>query len=246
MPLTTLTSAAEVLLASDHDPYVRSTLRQPMVSGWAGHGAVAWRATDAEERVPYVMTWGQPAQVALLIEELLPELRDQTRVTLPRGTAPLLPAWVALDGTDWDFRWLGEPPPVQPGEDAVVEVRGEQAGPLLALASPTASALPGDPAVRRWLGVRGLDGLSACAADTSGATGVGHLSSIAVHPDARGRGLGAAVSAALTRRLFAEGCDVVTLGMYATNTAGRALYDHLGMKDEHRFTSGPLQIRSRW
>jgi GNAT superfamily N-acetyltransferase len=244
--LTTLTSAAEVLLATDHDPYVRGSLRRPMVTGWTGHGAVAWRATDAEERVPYLMTLGEPAAVALLVEALLPELRDQTRVTLPRGTASLLPAWVALDGTDWDMRWLGEPPPVQPGEHRVVTVADAEVAPLLTLASPTASATPGDPAVLRWMGIRGPDGLLACAADTSGATAVGHLSSIAVHPDARGQGLGAAVTAALMRTLLNEGCDLVTLGMYASNTAGRALYDHLGMKDDHHFTSGPLQIRSRW
>lgn len=246
MPLTSLTSAAEVLLATDHDPYVRGTLRRPMVSGWTGHGAVAWRATDAEERLPYLMTLGKPAEVARLVEELLPELRDQSRITLPRGTAALLPAWVALEGTDWDFRWLGEPPPVQPAEELVVEVTDDEVGPLLALASPTASALAGDPAVLRWVGVRGPDGLLACAADTSAATGVGHLSSIAVRPEARRRGLGAAVTAALMRRLFADGCDLVTLGLYASNTAGRALYDHLGMADDHRFTSGPLQVRSRW
>ncbi len=241
-----LTSAAEVLLATDHDPYVRGSLRRHHVSGWTGHGAVAWRATDAEEGVPYLMTHGAPAAVALLVEELLPELRDQTRITLPRGTPPMLPAWVALDGTDWDFRWLGGPPPEQPGEDRVEPIEDTDVGALLALASPTASALPGDPAVLRWVGVQGSDGLLACAADTSGATGVGHLSSIAVHPDARGHGLGAAVTAALTRQLFADGCDLVTLGMYASNTAGRALYDHLGMADAHRFTSGPLQVRSRW
>jgi ribosomal protein S18 acetylase RimI-like enzyme len=244
--LTVLTSAAEVLLATDHDPYVRGSLRKPMVTGWTGHGAVAWRATDAEERRPYLMTLGDPHAVALLVEELLPELRDQTRITLPRGTAPLLPAWVALDGEDWDFRWLGAPPPEQPAEDRVVPVGDEEVAALLALASPTASALPGDPAVRRWVGFRSDQGLLACAADTSAATGVGHLSSIAVHPDARGQGLGAAVTAALSRQLLTGGCEVVTLGMYAWNTAGRALYDHLGMADTHRFTSGPLQVRSRW
>ena len=34
--------------------------------------------------------------------------------------------------------------------------------------------------------------------------------------------------------------------MYADNTAGRALYDRLGFADDHRFTSGVLQVRSRW
>ncbi|MDP9436340.1 MAG: GNAT family N-acetyltransferase, partial [Actinomycetota bacterium] len=99
-----------------------------------------------------------------------------------------------------------------------------------------------------WVGVRdrATGGLLAVAADTSGATGVGHLSSIAVHPAARGRRLGTAVTAGLTRRLFDGGADLVTLGMYADNTAGRALYDGLGWRDEHRFTSGALLVRSRW
>ena len=167
MPLTPLTSAAEVLLATDHDPFVRSTLRRPMVSGWTGHGAVAWRATDPEEHVSYLSVAGAPEQASRLLEELLPELPHGTRVTLPRGTAPLLPAWVALDGTDWDFWWYDAPPVVRAGEERVVDVTADEVAPLLEVASPTASALPGDPAVRRWLGVRGADGLLACAADTS-------------------------------------------------------------------------------
>ena len=244
--MTPLTTAAEVLLASDHDPYVRGTLRYAVTDGWAGHGAVAWRATDAHEQVPYLMALGEPSRVALLVEEVLPQLRDRQRVTLPRGTAALLPAWVELRGTDWDFRWLSEPPAVQPGEDHVVAVTDEQVAALLPDASPTASAQPGGPGVRRWLGVRGPTGLLACVADTSATTGVGHLSSIAVHPNARGQGLGRAVTAALARLLLVEGCDVVTLGMYADNVAGRALYDALGMRDDHAFTSGPLRIRSRW
>ncbi|MCW2667290.1 MAG: GCN5-related N-acetyltransferase, partial [Frankiales bacterium] len=118
---------------------------------------------------------------------------------------------------------------------------------LLDAASPRASALPGDPAVQRWVGLAGEDGsLLACAADTSQVDGVGHLSSIAVHPSTRGQGLGRAVTGALVRMLFQDGCDVVTLGMYADNTAGRAMYDAMGWRDEHRFTSGPLQVRSRW
>lgn len=244
--LTPLTTAAEVLLAGDHDAYVRGTLRYAVTDGWTGHGALAWRATDPQEALPYLMALGEPGDVALLVEELLPLLRDRQRVTLPRGTAALLPAWVELRGTDWDFRWLGAPPAVQPGEDRVVEVPDEEVAALLPDASPTASALPGSSGVRSWLGVRGPDGLLACVADTSAATGVGHLSSIAVHPSARGKGLGRAVTAAMARRLFTGGCDLVTLGMYADNTAGRALYDSLGMHDDHRFTSGPLRIRSRW
>ena len=69
MRLTPLTSAAQVLLATSHDPYVRGSLRRPMVSGWTGQGAVAWFATDAEERLPYLMTHGGPTGVAELLGE---------------------------------------------------------------------------------------------------------------------------------------------------------------------------------
>ncbi len=136
---------------------------------------------------------------------------------------------------------------MQPGEELVAPEDDETAvKELLDASSPTASALPGDASVRRWVGVREGGRLIACAADTSAATGVGHLSSIAVHPDVRGRGLGRAVTAALTRQLFEDGCDLVTLEMYAVNSSGRALYDALGFADEHRFTSGPLLVRGRW
>lgn len=229
-------------MASGHDPYVRGRLSRTDVEGWAGHDAVAWRFSDG-----YLMTHGEPDAVALLLEALLGELRDGQAVTVPRGTAPLLPAWVALDGTDWDFRWTSAPPPHQPLEGEVRDVGEDEVSALLAVANPEAAAQPGDPAVRRWVGIRHVHRgiLLACAADTTQATGVGHVSSLAVHPEFRQRGLGTAVTSALVGDLLGQGCDVVTLGMYAANTPGRALYDRLGM--HHRgYTSGSLQIRSRW
>ena len=249
MRLTPLGSAAEVLVATGHDPFARGSLRRPVVRGWLGDGATAWLGVDAEERVPYLSALGAPRAVGALLEALLPELPPRQRVTVPRATPVHLPAWVGLQGTHWDFRWLGAPPAPQDGEDRVTEVDDDVAvKALLTVASPRPSAQPGDPAVRRWVGVLDHAGgeLVACAADTSSATGVGHLSSIAVRPDVRGRGLGRAVTAGLARRLFAEGCDVVTLGTYADNPDGRALYDALGFADDHPFTSGPLIVRSRW
>lgn len=247
MSLTDLGTAAEVLLATGHDPFARSSLRRPLVRGWAGQDATAWLGVDPDDRTPYLSTQGAPEAVAVLLGALLPELPPRQRVTVPRGTPARFPAWVGMEGTDWDFRWLAGPAPVQPGEELVAPETDEQAvKELLAASSPTASAQPGDEKVNRWVGVREDGELIACAADTSGATGVGHLSSIAVRPEQRGRGLAKAVTAALTRTLFADGCDLVTLGMYAHNGAGRAVYDALGFVDEHRFTSGPLQVRGRW
>lgn len=247
MQLTPLGSASEVLVATGHDPYARSSLRRALVRGWAGEGAVGWMGTDAEERTSYLTTHGSPQAVGALLGELLPQLSPRQRLTVPRGTPPHLPAWVSMEMTDWDFWWLADAPAVQPYEDEVVAVEDEAAvEELLAASSPTASAQPGDEAVRRWVGVVRGGTLVACAADTSGSTGVGHLSSIAVHPSHRGTGLGRAVTAALTRRLLREGCDLVTLGMYAHNEAGRALYRSLGFVDDHRYTSGPLLVRGRW
>ena len=251
MTLTLLGSAAEVLLATNHDPFARGTLRRPVVHGWLGEGATAWLGTDVEERRTYLSALGAPEAVGALLAELAPELRDGQQVTLPRGTAACLPAWLELTGVDWDFRWIDAAPELHPAEGRVQQGVLEQIAELLAVANPQASVKPGDAAARRWLGIAdsdptGAGRLLACAADTSATTGVGHLSAIAVHPDARGQGLGTAITSALTRDLLASDCDVVTLGMYAKNTAGRALYDGLGFRDDHRFTSGPLRVRSRW
>ena len=74
--------------------------------------------------------------------------------------------------------------------------------------------------------------------------GVPHLASIATHPSARGRGLGALVTAALTRRLLDEGAPVVTLGMYADNDVARRMYLRLGFRCDHRWSSRAVVLRT--
>ena len=248
MHVSPLGTAAEVLVATAHDPFARGTLRRPLVRGWTTDGASAWLGIDNEERKSYLSTLGDPGVVGALLAEILSELPPRQRLTVPRGTPARFPAWAGMAGTDWDFRWLPEPPPRQRGEERVEPVDDQLAvKELLAASSARASVQPGDEAVVGWVGIRDASGtLVACAADTSSATGVGHLSSIAVVPEARGQGLGKAVTAALTRQLFEQGHDIVTLGMYADNPEGRALYDALGFRDEHPFTSGPLVVRGRW
>jgi len=245
--LTVLSSAAEVLLATGHDPFARRALDRPLVRGWMLGRCVAWSSAGRDADSRYLSALGSPAEVGALVAELVPELPPGQRLTVPRGTSAHLPAWVSLTGTEWDFRWLDRPPHVQLGEDACHDIDDDgELRALLAAANPDASAQPGDPDVRRWLGIRESGTLVACVADTTTSTGIGHLSSIAVHPAARGHGLGRVITAALTRQLFDAGCDLVTLGMYADNLHGRRTYDALGFQDDHRFTSGPLQVRGRW
>lgn len=95
--------------------------------------------------------------------------------------------------------------------------------------------------VLQWVGIRDDEGaLIACAAHTERVRGVPHLASIATHPQWRGRGLGSAITGGMTRRLLAEGAPVVTLGMYADNDVARRMYERLGFRCEHRFTSRSL------
>lgn len=90
-------------------------------------------------------------------------------------------------------------------------------------------------------GVRRDGRLLACLADTTAADGVGHVSAIAVHPEARGRGLGPSITAWAMRRMFAAGCDVVTLGVYADNAVGLRMYDRLGFTVDRALTTGLMK-----
>ena len=242
-----LPDRAALLAASGSDPFVRFELP---VDGppraWALPGAWAFlrpRPPGLEGRTLTVL--GEPAAVGALAAGVLPLLRAQDAVgwvTQTRG-APL-PAG-AGGGDDWDWSWTEVPPPPQPGEDDVQALPPAAAPEVLDLlrrASPRSSAAPGEPGVLAWVGVRDGSGrLVACAAHTENVPGVPHLASVATDPAVRGRGLGAAVTAALTRRLLAAGAPAVTLGMYADNDVARRLYGRLGFVRAHALSSRRLR-----
>lgn len=250
-----LASPEEVLAASGFDPFARGTLRPDRVLGPAWqvtdrHGsAVGWTGTDQEELRGYLSVLGDPSAAAALVANGLTVLPAEleTRVTVPRGTLPLLAGYGlrVTEPGDWEFRWTATPPPppaVPPPPAWIEDSTGGRrlvAG-LLAEASPNASAQADSQHVRRWAAIPGPEGLLAVAADTTGAPGVGHISSIATRPSARGRGLGAAITSWVTRRLLAEDCDVVTLGMYGNNDTAIRLYARLGFLAVHQFSSGPV------
>lgn len=198
--------------------------------------------------VPTLTVVGPASDAAALVGRALAVVADVRRMTLPRGTLPLLPDPLpgnrrVGDGADWDWMWTQEPPPVQPRERNVVrlpEGAAPQVERLLDAASPRASARPGDPEVRAWWGVVDGDRLLACAASTELVAGVPHLAGIAVLPSLQGRGLGGAVTAAVTRAVLAEGAEVCTLGMYADNDTARRMYGRLGYRCDHRFSSRAL------
>ena len=74
--------------------------------------------------------------------------------------------------------------------------------------------------------------MSACAADATLDERVGFLASIATHPDDRGTGAGAAVTAWSTAELVREH-GACGLWLMAGNAVAAALYTRLGFHDEH-------------
>ncbi|GAB7189809.1 hypothetical protein NUM3379_05150 [Kineococcus sp. NUM-3379] len=241
-----LPGRAALLAASGDDPFVRFELPVDRpVRAWALPGAWAFlrpRPPGLAGRTLTVL--GAADAVGALAAGVLPLLRAQDAVgwlTQSRG-APL-PAG-AGGGDDWDWFWTAAAPPPQPGEEdvrALPPAAAPEVLDLLRRASPRSSAAPGEPGVLAWVGVRDGSGrLVACAAHTENVPGVPHLASVATDPAGRGRGLGAAVTAALTRRLLAAGAPAVTLGMYADNDVARRLYGRLGFVRAHALSSRRL------
>jgi ribosomal protein S18 acetylase RimI-like enzyme len=239
----------DLLARSGADAYLRCEVPPGELDGWAWAGADAFayvgrdQAGSAPGRVGRLICVGAPAEVEALIPVVLAALPGPPRAfTVPRGCAVPFPD---SDTDAWDFRWTARRPPVQPAENRVVDLPAgaePEVARLLAAASPRPSAEPGDPLIQCWMGVREAHGaLVACGALTRRPrTGVANLASIATAPEYRGRGLAAAVTAALTRRVLGGGDALCTLGLYADNEAARRLYTRLGYHDEpgHHFTSG--------
>lgn len=230
--------------ATADDPLVRAIVMGGRITGkaWSGFGAHMWRATHRRE--PSITGIGTPAGAARLLEAVVGHHPDLRHVSLPRGWLDHTPPGLVERKADWDWFWTDEAPELQsysadviwlgPGDEP--DVRS-----LLEAAMPDAAARPGDARVRRWAGVRdGRHQLVACAADTSPTPAVGHLSSVATAPDQRRKGYAAALMAWVTARFLDEGAELVTLGMYADNAAGRRLYQRLGFTCRHEFTGAGI------
>ena len=249
MDVVRLAGPDDVLAATGADRFARNTIRPEVFPtvGWRRGTAVAWVGVDAEERRPHLQALGLPDDVRAVLDVVARELPDGVREVT--GGVPLtVPAPVADalgDRLRPDFHWLFRtsdtpPDPVTGVDVTVLPPEGdERVRRLLERASDVTSAVPGDPAVRRWAVVAEDGDVVACAADTSGAAGIGHMGGVAVAPEARRRGLGAAVVAWLTRDLLLGGHDAVAVGVLAPERGAQRLYDRLGYVTQHELKSGP-------
>jgi ribosomal protein S18 acetylase RimI-like enzyme len=196
------------------------------VTGFVAGGALAWTSVGPWGPIGCVL--GPVPAAAALAARLLD---DGALAHIPHLHVPVGCPVPLRHLEDWEMRVLVGPPPRVPRSDEVVPVDDADAiAKLLAVALPHTSSRPGDRGVRGWYGVLDTDGsLLACGADRS-ANGVGNLVAIVVRPDAWGRGLGAAVTAAMSRRLHAEFGSVV-LGVSVGNDRAIALYERLGFTE---------------
>jgi RimJ/RimL family protein N-acetyltransferase len=245
-----LRNVKALLSASGDDPFVRAEADQKRIlHAWrTDRGAVGWLIPS--RRVAgrgHVVAVGPAVAAAELLRAALDVGVDASSVTLPRDADRHLPEHRLETRNDWEWFFIRTPPAAVPHEDrAVVLERPHwpEVTELLDRASPRHDVRPGETGVLRWVGIRDGSGrLAAVAAHAEHVKGVPHLASIATAPEHRQQGLGAAVTAAITRRCLAEGRTPVTLGMYSDNEAARRVYLRLGFHREHEFTSGRLLRR---
>lgn len=108
--------------------------------------------------------------------------------------------------------------------------------------NPDFEGFPGRGFATLWLASRDATGLTAVGALHELASGAPHLSGLVVRTDLRGQGLGALVTAELTRRAVAA-TGVCTLGVYSANSTALRLYGRLGYAVAHHFRTRSLRPR---
>lgn len=192
--------------------------------GWDLGDAVGWRSGHPWAVRTRAHALGAPDAAGAALAAVRQSGED---VVVPAGTTVLDPALGSP--SRWSVRMRAEPCPPQAGEETVrwLDDAGG-VGALLEVTNPHAAVRPGDALAGRWCGTHDESGLVACAVETMLAAPRGHLSSLAVHPRARRRGLGAAVTAWFVRTSLAEGAPEVMLAVDEGNDAAHRLYDRLG------------------
>lgn len=152
--------------------------------------------------------------------------------------------------TGWEWMATATAPPAVAAEAHVRELDpradADAIRACLAEANPSTDADP-EGAGERWWGVVASDGGpgdrlggvigASPRAGRPGGAGSAHLHGLGVRPGERGRGLGAALTAAAVRALLADGSDWVSLGMWDDNDGARRIYHRLGLRTRHRLTT---------
>ncbi|MGN6414331.1 GNAT family N-acetyltransferase [Flexivirga sp.] len=229
------------------DPFLRWDLAHPHTSDiWVHGDAVAFQRHSHSRHIHGISVLGGqdvPALLDAVLEELPPDVNG---LAVERQFLALVQQRLGsrlAAGGDWDWMWTELAPPRAPAEPELVELDDlRDATEITALnqvGNPTAESEPGTGRTRLWLGARESGRLIAAGAMHLTPAGAPHLAGIVVHPRARGRGLGVAVTGGLARRAVDE-YGVCSLGMYADNDRARAIYERLGFRVARAWASRRL------
>ena len=242
-------AAAELATASDL-PFVRHQLDpDATLRAWVRGRAAAVESSRVRPGqgggVPVLTCLGPPADLVPLMTALADAGERPARLTVEDPSYDAVPAaWSYARHGHW--HWMLTSSPCEAATVPVEEVADlAEVDAVLDAANPGSFARPGSPGVECWLGIRQEGRLVATGALTREHDGTGHLRGVSVLPSHSGRGLGRALSAALTRRAQAGASGVATLGVYVDNAPALAIYDRLGYAVVHTFSSGPVNSVSR-
>lgn len=205
--------------------------------GLSGTSAVAWAQTwpDGRRGVQFLGTRDEVA--ALLASPPFPEWlahHDPVHVTAPREVyAAIDEALPVRGGNTWDWMWTVNPPAILSAEERVEPLREDDHQALVDFLhehNPATHAAPFARPGQRWVIVRDNSGqVIGCGCSEAGNADVPLLGGITVNPTHRGQGLGAAITAYLTREAIA-GTGASSLGVFEDNPRARSLYERLGYR----------------
>ncbi len=220
-----------------HDPFIRWDIARPHTSQiWVVGDAVALQRHSHSRRIHGISLLGRddvPELLDVVLADLPPEING---LSVERQFLPLLEERLGprlAGGGDWDWMWTEQAPEPVPAQDRLVildDTRdAAEISALNQIGNPTAESEPGTGRTQLWLGAREHGRLIAAGAMHLTPGGAPHLAGIVVDPQARGRGLGTAVTAGLARHAI-ERHGVCTLGMYADNDRARDIYERIGFR----------------
>lgn len=241
--LLSLRSRADLLQACGHHPVVRFEVPDVLPGPcFALEGAVAYPRVSDRGTGGLALLGPAPAVGDLLTRLAgLGALQGHDHILLPAAARPGGTAGLRLTlGDAWEWMWcerLAQDAPDETGVIAppdTVETRTEVDA-FLHRVSPRTHARPLTARPQRWVGMRDEQGrLVATGAAGWNARGLPVLEGIAVEPSLRGRRLGAAVTAYLTRAGLADH-EAVVLGLFSDNAPARRLYTRLGYRRGQRW-----------
>lgn len=245
MTVRPVTTKADLLEVANGDMFLRLDVADDLGGTAHALGAAVAVTRISSERLSGLLALGPRDDLDALLAHLVatgsPAVTDLARVTTGADTLDVVGRHLPLGaGNEWEWMWTSTVPPVVPGEERLVALDETDAPEVVVFLAEHNGRTHAQPFVRpdqHWVGARDdAHRLVAVACSEPNPVGIPHLSGVTVHPDARGTGLGTAMTAHLTRAAVAE-TGWCTLGMFSDNVVARHIYVGLGYHDDHWLSS---------